>query len=156
MKTIVIGSSLSGKTTLVRHLRDQKIDCSEVDEELTKINGGTFPSDVDEKHNVLIPKIIADILAKKDVLFFTNTDYFTLEDLRKAKSLGFKIVQIDISLPELIRRNKYRMENEGYDDMTQWLEGMTDYQDALKQSGLVDQSLDATLPTDQIASTLTP
>lgn len=151
MKIIVIGASLSGKTTLVRYLQSQNINCSEIDEEITILNGGSYPTDIDKKHLELVPKIITDILSRPDVLFFTNTDYFTLEDLRKAKTTGFKIYQLDISLAELIKRNKVRVEVEKYEDMTPWLEDMVDYQNELKKIGLIDKSIDATLPTEKIA-----
>ncbi len=152
MKTIVIGASLAGKTTIVKHLRSQHIDCIEIDEELTRLNGGTYPTDIDKKHGELVPKIVADVVAQKEILFFTNTDYFTLDDIRHAKTLGFKIYQLDISLPELIRRNKHRVESEGYEDMSLWLEDMVDYQNELKKIGLIDKSVDATLPVEKIAN----
>ena len=151
MKTIVIGASLSGKTTLVKYLREHHIDCSEIDEELTIQNGGSYPTDIDQKHHELIPKIIADVIAAKDILFFSNTDYFTLDDLRQARTAGFKIYQLDIGLPELTKRNKQRVEQEGYEDMSPWLDDMVDYQNELKKSGLVDKSLDATLPVEKLA-----
>jgi hypothetical protein len=50
MKVIVIGTSLSGKTTLY-------------------------------KYKVLAPKVIDEVLNKESVLFFTNTDYFSDEEL---------------------------------------------------------------------------
>lgn len=152
MKIIVIGASLSGKTTLVRHLQSRNISCSEIDEELTIMNGGSYPTDINQKHLEMVPKIIADVLNRQDVLFFTNTDYFTLDDLRKAKVSGFKIYQLDISLPELAKRNKERIEGGKYEDMTPWLEDMVDYQNELKKIGLIDKTIDATLPVEKIAN----
>ncbi|MBI2464702.1 hypothetical protein HYV64_01035 [Candidatus Shapirobacteria bacterium] len=151
MKIIVIGASLSGKTTLVRYLQEHNINCSEIDEELTTLNGGSYPTDVDKKHHELVPKIVADIIARPDVLFFTNTDYFTLDDLRLARASGFKIYQLDISLSELIKRNKRRIEGGKYEDMSPWLEDMVDYQNELKKTGLIDKSIDATQPVEKIA-----
>ncbi|MFZ2152499.1 MAG: hypothetical protein WAV41_00375 [Microgenomates group bacterium] len=151
MKIIVVGASLSGKTTLVKYLRSLKVDCSEIDEELTLQNGGTYPTDINQKHLELIPKIIKDLLSQKQALFFTNTDYFTLDDLRLARSSDFKIYLLDINLPELVKRNKYRMEHEKYEDMSPWLEDMVDYQNDLKKSGLVDKIIDATLPVEDLA-----
>jgi hypothetical protein len=127
MKTIVIGASLSGKTTLASH----------------------FPMsiDINEEYSDNVPKIIDETLNKKDVLFFINTDYIMLDDLRRAKSLGFKIVQLELTLSELQKRNTNP-------DLNQWLEDMIDYQNELKKIGLVDKSIDATLPVEQIAKLL--
>lgn len=152
MKLIVIGASLSGKTTLVRHLRstsNQQI--SEMDEELTKINGGQYPLDIDLKHRTLVPKVIDKVLSSDDIIFFTNTDYFDLSDLRKAKQKGFKIVQLEISFIDLQKRNEARAQSEGYDDLKDWLPDMVDYQKDLQGTKLVDTVINATLPTEAIA-----
>jgi hypothetical protein len=127
MKTIVIGCSSSGKTTLASR----------------------FPSsiDINEEYSDNIPKVIDETLAKKDALLFINTDYIMLDDLRKAKSLGFNIVQLELTLSELQKRNTNH-------DLVQWLEDMIDYQNEIKRVGLVDKSLDATLPVEQLAKLL--
>jgi hypothetical protein len=70
-----------------------------------------------------------------------------LDDLRQARSLGFKIFQLELTLPELIKRNLAS----GNDTLTPWLEDMIDYQNELKKSGLIDKSLDATLPIEKLA-----
>ena len=77
MKAIVIGASLSGKTTLISHLRKNfKLPFSEIDEELTRVNNGKYPEDSEYKVEVLAPGIVSDILHREDIVFFTNTDYY--------------------------------------------------------------------------------
>ncbi len=155
MKAIIIGSSLSGKTTVVRHLRENyDLNVSEMDEELTEINGGKFPKDAKKKHDVLAPKVIKQILSLPNILFFTNTDYFSDQQLTNAKKLGFTIVQLYLKLNDLEKRNRYRIENEGYDDMSQWLEGMVIYQDRIFKKRLVDHRINATKPTPEIVEDL--
>ena len=137
MKAIVIGSSLSGKTTIVRKLRAEGItSILEIDEELTRMNGGVYPDNIDYKHNFLVPQIVSKILGRNNIIFFTNTDYFSLQDLRIAKDKGFKILLISVDLNELQRRNKLRVENEGYEDLGKYLEGMVEYLNIVKKSGL--------------------
>jgi len=144
MKGIVIGVSLSGKTTVAKYFRSNtSISVSEMDEELTKLNNGKYPTDVEHKHKSLAPKVIKGLLNKKDVLFFTNTDYFSLDDLRKAKDKGFKIIQLELGLDELNKRNKNRVKNEGYDDLSEWLKGMVVYQEKIRNEGVVDAIIDA-------------
>lgn len=156
MKVIVIGTSLSGKTTLIRLLRSQTdFPISEIDEELTLVNDGEYPTDARVKHEVLTPKVVEKILGLEKIVFFTNTNYFSIEDLTRAKSRGFKVIQLDLSLDELMRRNESRIKNEGYDDMGQWLEGMLRYQQEIKEAGLVDKLIDANKPTELIAKELT-
>ena len=155
MKAIIIGASLSGKTTIVKEL--QKVTdnpVSEMDDELTRLNGGKYPSDSDYKNKVLAPMVISEILKKSEILFFTNTDYFSLEDLRKAKTEGFKIIQIDVDNKELLRRNADRVKNEGYKDSGMWIEGMLEYQKNIREKGLVDEVIEGNQPTAQIVKEL--
>ena len=47
-KSLIIGSSLTGKTTLVKYLRDNlNMEVQEIDEELNRLNGGKFPTDME-------------------------------------------------------------------------------------------------------------
>ena len=155
MKSIIIGTSLAGKTTIIRKLRqDDSLHISEMDEKLTEINEGKFPSDPVLKHNVLAPKVISQILELEDIIFFTNTNYFTEEELAYAKEKGFVIIQLQISLDELKLRNIKRMDEEEYEDMGKWLEGMLEYQEEIKNAGLVDKIIDATQPTNEVITEL--
>ena len=155
MKAIIIGTSLSGKTTLVRYLRTKtKFPLLEIDEELTRINNSEYPIDNELKHNILIPQIVKNILSRDNVVFFTNTDYFTPEDLENARKNGFQIAQLFLDLNELQKRNKFRMENEGYSDLSQWLEGMVNYQIMIKERGLIDKVIEANQTTENMASQL--
>jgi len=152
MKGIIIGASLSGKTTVVRYLRSNTdISVLEMDEELTRLNNGKYPIDVKHKHESLAPKVIKALLNREDILFFTNTHYFSLDDLREAKDKGFKIIQLGLSVDELNKRNKNRVENEGYDDLSGWLKGMLVYQEKIRDSGIVDISINANLPVERIS-----
>lgn len=155
MKALIIGTSLSGKTTLIRYLR-AKTDLSvlEIDEELTRTNGGTYPIDNIQKREVLIPKIVKDILDRNEVVFFTNTDYFTVEDLKHARKDGFKIIHLSLDLEQLQKRNESRVKSKGYSDLSQWLEGMVHYQTTMCEAGLVDKVIDANQSTENIANEL--
>lgn len=155
MKVIVIGSSLSGKTTLVKYLRSVlNLPIAEMDEKLVEFNGGMYPSDIKYKHDVLAPKIIKNILSEKDTIFFTGTDYFALEDLKVARDVGFKIILLSLDLEELSKRNKERMRLEGYEDMGKWFGGMLRYQQQIQDEHLVDQVIDANLPVEKLADDL--
>ena len=154
-KLIIIGTSLSGKTTLVRSLRlHNDLRIAEMDEELVIRNGGQYPKDYKYKHNILAPEVIADILNRGGVIFFTNTDYFSLDTLRDARGKGFKVVQLSLDLEHLNQRNRKRIEKENYEDASQWFEGMLRYQTEVQKAGLVDATIDANLPTAEIIEKL--
>jgi len=151
MKVIIIGASLSGKTYAIKQLRSiTKVEISEMDEELTRLNDGEYPLDSEHKHNVLAPRVIKDVFNRDNIIFFTNTDYFTFKDLRKAKSHGFKIVQIKVGLDELLRRNEGRVKNEGYEDIGKWLKGMVKYQSTVRKTGLIDEVIQGGKSIDKV------
>ncbi|MEK7129785.1 MAG: hypothetical protein AAB803_02085 [Patescibacteria group bacterium] len=155
MKAIIIGTSLSGKTTLVNHLRSQgNLPLFEMDDELVRTNNGSYPDDVKYKHHVLAPQIIKDILRKEEIIFFTNADYFTDEDLKTAKNIGFKVIQLEVGLDELKRRNEVRVQKEGRDDWSRWFEGMLKYQKDIKEKGLVDKVIAMNQPIEDAAKDL--
>lgn len=155
LKAIIIGTSLSGKTTLMNYLRlKDNLPLLEMDDELIRANNGTYPEDIEYKHKVLVPQIIKEVLDKKEVIFFTNTDYFTEEDLKTAKNKGFKIVQLEVSLEELKRRNGARVKKEGRDDWGKWLEGMLRYQEDMRSKGLFVKVISMNQPIEKSAEDL--
>lgn len=125
-----------------------------MDEELVQRNGGIYPTDTEYKHTILAPKIITDILSKKDIIFFTGTDYFTLGDLKLARNLGFKIILLSLSLTELSKRNKKRIRAESYEDMSRWFSGMLRYLKKVEDEHLTDKIIRADLPIEEISEEL--
>src|SRR5690606_19211877 len=93
-KMIIIGSSLADKTTIVRRLR-QVVDwpIGEIDEEILNRNNGVWP-EMEYKNTVIVPAIIEEVLRADSLVFFTNTGYFSIDDLAMAKKRGFMIVQM--------------------------------------------------------------
>jgi hypothetical protein len=154
-KAIVIGASTVGKTTIIRHLRDKyNLSVYEFDEELNRRNGGTYPFDVEYRRNVLVPSVQNDILNRDSVLFFTNTRCFTQEDIKHARSRGFRIVQLILDRDEMVRRNKQRMDKEGYSDHASYFDEMILYQQKLLERDMVDKVVDASRSVKVIADEL--
>jgi hypothetical protein len=154
-KLIVVGVSTAGKTTLVRHLRDEyQADVLEFDGELIRRNGGSYPFDVDYRRGVIVPIIQKDILSRSSVVFFTNPYCFTVEQIEWARKNGFRIVELLLDREEMLRRNSQRMEHEGYGDHSPYLDEMIEHQTALSVRGLIDKSIDASRPTAVIAEEL--
>lgn len=155
VKLIVIGVSTVGKTTLVRHLRrEYQADVLEFDEELIRRNGGTYPSDVHHRRNVVVPAIQEDILDRQSIVFFTNPYCFTPDQVALARQTGFRIVELVLDRAEMERRNAHRMAEEGYADHSSYLDEMIEHQQALTTRNVIDLSLDASTPTTKIAEAL--
>lgn len=154
-KAIIIGTSLTGKTTLIRYLRKiSNLQTQEIDEELTKLNGGSYPQDDTYKNSILVPQIIAKVLEMENILFFTNAHYFTPSDLETARQKGFKIIQLFVDKKELKKRNRQRMQNEGYEDHSRWFDSMLEYQKEINDKKLVDKVIEANKPVEEIAKEL--
>lgn len=155
MKVIVIGISTTGKTTLVKYLRQHtKLRVSEIDEELTKLNHGKFPFDDNYRNEALGPQVVQKVLQSDNIIFFTNTDYFSINDLITAKNNGFKIIQLKLSTDDLKKRNAYRVKREGYEDHTHWFGGMLAYQEKIRNKKIVDKIINAHQLTKKIAEDL--
>lgn len=150
-QAIIIGASTSGKSTLVKFLREKlQASIQEMDEELIRLNGGNYPKDSDYKMNILSPKIVTEVLNKDSIIFFTNTDYFRPEDLRTARQNGFIIILLTLDRKEMEKRNKHRVENEGYDDLSKYFDNMADYIKEIQNQDLFDVIVDTNKPVQDL------
>src|SRR5665213_3343057 len=154
MKLLVIGSQLSGKTTLVRYLRkNTDIPVSEIDEEILNLNNNEWPKENKYKDEVLIPQIYGSVASRDGIIFFINSAFPT-ELLRSFKDNDFKIILLKLSRDEINRRNAYRMEYEGYDDAMQWIDGQLANHQKIRAQGFIDKAIDATGSTADVANFL--
>lgn len=150
-KLLVIGPSTSGKTTIMNYLKmvtDETI--SESDDELIRLNEGTYPTDTAYKMLVLVPQMVSLVLSKSHGIFFTNTNYFTADDLRKARKSGFRILQLVLPRGEMEKRNSERVKNNGYDDLSGYFDEMLAYMTDIKERKLVDKEINALQPVEKI------
>lgn len=149
---IVIAPSVGGKSTLMRYLRNNTdLKIAEIDEELLASNENVWP-DNDLIHGKLIPEITRRVVSGNYDIFFTKD---TPADLvSEAKDLGATIVVLSLKIDQLLARNTMRINEEGYDDASPWLEGQIDQLKQLEDSGIVDVSIDGNLTTEEIASKL--
>lgn len=125
-----------------------------MDEELKRKNKGVYPTDFEQMHSVLAPQIIREILNREEIIFFIDINFVLTSDIQLAQKKGFKVIQLFIELPDLKKRNRNKVDNEGSADVGQWLEGTLRYQKELKEKNLFDKVIDANLPTEKIAEEL--
>ena len=148
-KIIILAPSAGGKSTLMRYLREHStLHVVETDEEVLKANNGTWPKD-DYKHKVLMPQITNEIISQANIVYLAKE--MPDGSLRKARENGFKIIVLKLSLQRLDARNAKRMNEEGYDDASQWFKGQLEHLENLSKLGLVDEYIDGNLPTAEIA-----
>ena len=149
-KLIILAPSCGGKSTLMRYLREHSnLDIAESDEEVMGANNDIWPSDHDLKNKILIPLITKEIIKSDSVIFFAS--YIPEDSIREARDKGFKVALLDISMEELIQRNKKRMAQENYQDATPWFAMQLDDYEQLKKSGLIDTKIDGAKNVEKLS-----
>jgi len=148
-KLIILSASCGGKSSLMRYFREHTdFHIAETDEEVMKANNDVWP-DNELKNKVLVPKTTNEIISRDNVIYFAS--YIPTDLLSKAKSKGFKIILLDVPLEVLNIRNKKRMEEEGYDDVSQWFEGQLNNFEELKKDGIIDVTINGNSSTADVA-----
>jgi adenylate kinase family enzyme len=137
-KAIFTGPPFSGKSTLVKKLRKiyPSLEIKELDEMLIELNDGDWPEEEKYRNQVLIPKVIDNII-NKDENFIFFTTYISPSDIRKAKNAEFLFCQFNCPREVLISRN--------VDDdkgRQQEMDRNLEYQTEIREMGLVDKEID--------------
>jgi len=153
MKLFVFGAQCSGKTTLVKYLRKTtSLPVVERDDEVLSLNDGNWPKNDDAKGQEIFGKVIQAALMADDIIFFIN--HTTVDQAKLFKQAGFSIILLDVKRSELLRRNQQRVEEEGYDDASKWIElQLKDIQE-LEKHGLIDHVIDGEQSTKLVAEKL--
>ncbi len=125
----------------------------EEDEAFTRLNGGTYPTDIDFKENILRPRLEKEIRNTENIIFITS--YCNPLLLKELKSKGYKITQLVCDREKLLERNKKRMEENGYDDARQWLDENLVFHQEVQGQGLVAKTIDTDRPIEMVAEELT-
>ena len=114
-----------------------------------RANNNIWPDD-ELKNKVLVPETTDEILSREAVIYLAS--YIPDKLLVKARGLGFKIVLLHIDMQSLQDRNMQRMSVENYQDATPWLQMQLDTFERLKSTGLIDEVIDGTQTTEELAT----
>lgn len=148
-RLLILAPSAGGKSALMRYLRaSTDLQIAETDEEVLKANDGVWPDDV-LKDEVLIPQTTMEIINRASVVYFAS--YIPDDLIKEARSKGFKLITLDVSLEVLRQRNEARMREEGYDDVSQWQGAQLDNFAKLKRQGLIDEVIDGNNSIEEVA-----
>ncbi|WP_185094306.1 AAA family ATPase [Curtobacterium sp. PhB137] len=139
MKLLVIGPLASGKTTIARHLRSTTSTIVDLDDELTRLNGGVYP-DIATRKTVIAPRALAAAAALSDVVLLHST--FDPDDVRALRDAGFTTVLLEVSSEELRRRHRQRQREEGWSN-EEWAEDNRAQIAELGRLALFDHVIDA-------------
>ena len=149
-KLIILGPQCSGKTTLKKYLqeKDPSLPLIDEDELFMELNGGEYPQDIEYKEKTLRPKLENKVRQAENMIFLTS--YCNPELLKELKSKGFKVIQLVLEMDEFQRRNDRRMKEQGYADANTWAKEVFSFHEEVRDAGLVDKEIDATLPAKEI------
>lgn len=152
-KILIIGTQLAGKTTLVKYMKAHTdAVVTEIDKEILIRNSNSWPKNKEYIDNVLIPEIIKQILQQERIIVFAS--YLSKDYIHLLKQENFKIVILEISREEIIKRNKDRVLAINRDNASHWIVGEIELQEELEKEGIVDDYIDAEQPTKIIADTI--
>lgn len=154
MHVIIIGASTTGKTTIAKHLGQElpELPIQEADAILTNLNGGAYPQDTELKMKKLAPTMVKQVLAQPEIIFFTNTDYFTIQDLAAARNDSFRVVLLQLAKKKMLERNQQRVAEDGYDDLSSYFDSMLDYQQKIIDAEMVDQIVDCDQTIEKVVA----
>lgn len=148
-KLLVLAPSAGGKSTLMRYLREHTdLLVAETDEEVMKANNDIWP-DNELKNTILIPQTTKEIIARKAVVYLAS--YLPDELIKLARSNGFKVILLELTIDQLQRRNKQRMQVEDYQDAAPWIRMQLDNFTNLKEAGLIDKVIDGNQAVEALA-----
>jgi hypothetical protein len=86
-----------------------------------------------------------------DILLFNS--YTPLVYERRLRQAGFRIVLLDVTDEELLRRHAQRLAEEGWTNV-QWFETSKATIEELRATGWIDHTISGSAPPHRIASTL--
>ena len=150
MRMFLLGAPCAGKTTLVSRLRES-LSCPvlEMDEELVRVNGGTWPA-LEVKR-----ALSSQVLDEASRLNHVVLAHSRLDDgqLRSLRATGWVIGLLD--LPEAVMRSRAeeRQLREGWSNV-EWLPEHLRNIEHLRSRQVFSRVFDATLPTTTLALTL--
>lgn len=149
---LVLATSAGGKSTLTRYLRKSTtLTIFEVDEELLAARNNVWP-EAELIHNTLISQITRKLLSGNCDIFFSKD--MAVDLVKEVKDSGAKVVMLDVNIECLRSRNAKRMTDEGYSDISPWLQGQLDQLSQIKDAELVDEIVDGNLSVEHIAAKL--
>lgn len=150
MKLLVIGPLCSGKTTIARHLRSMTSAVVDLDDELTRLNGGTYP-DIETRKTVVAPRALAGAAALPNVILLHST--LDPDDVRALRDAGFTTVLLEVSRDELRRRHRERLREEGWSN-EEWADDNCALIAELRRLSLFDHVVDAERTPSVVAADL--
>lgn len=151
-KLVVLGACCSGKSSLCEELRPIHPCVVECDNAVMHSAGGVWPASAEENQRLVIQSATAAI-AMTDVIFLTS--WVPTEMLELARDRGFMVALISVPFRVLERRNRDRLAEGGYNDVSHWFEPQLQNYAVLVADGLIDISLDGTQPLADLANELT-
>ncbi len=147
MRVFLLGAPCAGKTTLVEPLRSVGITVIDTDDEIVRLNGGTWP-DIETKNARFLPQVL-DAAAALDEVVLLNS-YLPLERTRQLRGSGFVVALLDVDPDELRRRDAVRQAEEGWTNI-EWLDWHQSVIQDHRHADLIDQVIDGHQDPEQVA-----
>ena len=144
---VVYGAPASGKTTLMKLLRDtHKLPETDLDDEILIQNEGIWPEDSTYRNREIVP-LALERVAKSEVLHFFTSGMNELF-AQNLHASGATIFLLKLDEESLQTRNQKRMREEGIGDVT--VEFQKNLVSQERYASIIDCALDATKAPEEI------
>lgn len=148
---VVYGAPASGKTTLMKILRDQYgLPATDLDDEILIENNGVWPEDSTYRNREIVPRALERVAKSQTLHFFTSGMNETFA--QNLHATGATIFLLKLDEQTLQARNQKRMNEEGIGDVTEEFQKNLVSQE--KFAGHMDHVIDATQSPDKIVEEL--
>lgn len=136
MKLFVVGVPCSGKSTVAACLREEfGLNAVDVDDQILRLNQGVWPSDLETKNEVLLPKVLNEALEIDEVILFNS--YLFPSHAALLREAGFRILLLEVPEAEIRRRDAVRFKEEGWTNI-EWLDWHRSVIGELRADGFID------------------
>ncbi len=120
----------------------------DLDDELVRLNGGTYP-DIATRKTVVAPQALANVAAMPDVIVLHSN--LTPDEMQALRTAGFVTALLEVSPPELRRRHKVRLAEEGWTN-EEWFEANQALIDSLRSDVGFDHTIDGEQDAASVAA----
>lgn len=152
MKLFIVGVPCSGKSTVMVCLRDRfGLNALDMDDELLRFNNGTWPSSFQKKNEVLLPKVLNEVLKMEQVVLFNS--YLFVSHAGQLRDGGFRILLLEVPEEEKRRRDAIRFANEGWSNI-EWFDWHQSVIGKLVANGFVDQVISGNQDVRSVAEAI--
>jgi hypothetical protein len=146
VRIFLLGAPCAGKTTIAGPLRAAGVTTIDTDDEIVRLNGGSWP-DIEAKNERFLPMVIEAAARLAEVVLLNS--YMPVERTRQLRDQDFVVALLEVPEDELRRRDQIRLEAEGWTNR-EWFDWHQSVIREHRESNLIDHIIDGARASDEV------